>query len=220
MTYHIDAETIQLADLRQRIERTDLIPSRAPLLEGIEEKFTELKKQGITTLSTLRGELKNNSRLENLSFRTGIDAGYLILLRREIESFFPKPFALKGFHWLPEDELSKLVDAGIQTTASLYQAACSSRKRHALAASTGVDEATLEELFCLADLTRVQWVSPNAARMLMDAGITSVICLSSADANQLHAALERVNHGGKYFKGNIGLRDIRRLIHSAAYLSD
>ncbi len=33
MPYHIDAEKVSLDELRKRIEETDLVPSRASLLE-------------------------------------------------------------------------------------------------------------------------------------------------------------------------------------------
>ncbi len=108
MTYHIGAERVSLDELRKRIVETDLIPSRAALLDGITEKMKALEQQGITTLAGLRNELKSPKRLEALSETTGIDTKYLILLRREIEGYFPKPSALEAFDWLPGGEIAKL----------------------------------------------------------------------------------------------------------------
>ena len=59
MSYYIDAEKVSLDDLQKRIEETDLIPSRAALLEKIKDKFSALKAQGILTLAYLRKELKD-----------------------------------------------------------------------------------------------------------------------------------------------------------------
>ena len=42
MTYHMDAERVGLDELRKRIVETDLIPSRAALLDGITEKMRAL----------------------------------------------------------------------------------------------------------------------------------------------------------------------------------
>jgi len=81
-----------------------------------------------------------------------------------------------------------------------------------------VDAALLEALVRLADLTRVQWVSPIAARMLVEAGYDSASKVAAADAEDLCEALVRVNEGDKFFKGKIGLRDIKRLVRAAGYV--
>jgi hypothetical protein len=218
MTYYVDAENVSLDDLRKRIEATDLVPSRASLLDGINMKLEALEQQGITTLARLRNELKNSKRLEAVANATGIDTQYLILLRREIESYFPKPFALKTFDWLPIGEIAKLEQNGIRDTAVLYKAASSVKGRTELAKSTGMDVAILEALARLADLTRVQWVSPTTARMLVTAAYDSASKVAAADAEDLCEAFLRVNDGGRFFKGKIGLRDIKRLIQAASYV--
>jgi predicted flap endonuclease-1-like 5' DNA nuclease len=217
MPYHLDAENSSLGDLQKRIEATDLVPSRASLLEGIEVKMKALEQQGITTLARLRNELKTSKRLEALAKATGIEPQYLILLRREIEGYFPRPFALKSFDWLPKSEIAKLEQNGIKDTAALYEASNSRPKRTALVKATGADGTILETLAQLADLTRVQWVSPTAARMLVEAGWTSAAEVARADADELDKALVRVNAGNRFFKGKIGLRDVKRLIHAAQY---
>jgi hypothetical protein len=218
MAYHLDAEKISLGDLRKRIEATDLVPSRASLLDGLELKMKSLEKQGITTLADLRKELKTAKQLETLAKSTGIETQYLTLLRREIEGWFPKPFPLKDFDGLPKGETAKLERDGIRDSAALYEATDSKSKRNALAKSTGVDAATLETFAQLVDLTRVQWTSPTAARMLLEAGCTGSAKLAKMDSNDLYEALARVNAGNKFFKGKIGLRDVKRLIHAASYV--
>jgi hypothetical protein len=218
MAYYIDDASISLSNLLKRIETTDLIPSRGTLLDGIENNFFELEKQGITTLAALRKELKSNRRLENISVATGIDSHYLILLRREIESYFPSPYALNDFFWLPKEEITKLVEHGLRDTAALYNTASSAKSIAEFAESISIDVTILETLIKLADLTRVQWVSPNTARMLVEAGFNSASKLASADSEDLCNALMHVNADYRFFKGKIGLRDVKRLIHAACYL--
>jgi hypothetical protein len=218
MTYHLDAEKINLDDLRNRLEATDLVPSRASLLDGLGTKMKSLEKQGIVTLADLRNELKTAKRLESLAKSTGIGTEYLTLLRREVEGWFLKPSLLKDFDWLPKSEIVKLERDGIRDAATLYEATDSKSKRSALAKSTGVDITILETFAQLVDLTRVQWVSPTTARMLLEAGCTSSAKLAKADADELCEALARVNIGNKFFKGRIGLRDVKRLILAASYV--
>jgi hypothetical protein len=220
MEYHIDAEKVSLDDLRTRIDETDLVPSRVSLLEGIGVNFKALEKQGITTLAGLRKELKNAKRLEALSKKTRISTQYLTLLRREIEGYFPKPPALKAFEWLPQEEIARLEGQGIRDAAALCKAAGSTAGRAELVKTAGVDPAVLETLARLADLTRVQWVSPTTARMLLETGCDSVSRLAAADAETLCNALERVNEGSRFFKGKIGLRDIKRLVRAAGYVQE
>jgi hypothetical protein len=139
------------------------------------------------------------------------------LLRREIEGYFPKPIGLKTFDWLPKDEIAKLEQNGICDTAALYEATSSAKRRTELAKSTGAAVASLEALARLADLTRVQWVSPTVARMLVLAGYDSAAKVAAAEAEELNEALVRVNAGDRFFKGKIGLRDIKRLVLAASY---
>lgn len=218
MAYYIDAGKVSLDDLKKRIEETDLVPSRASLLDRIDGKLKALEQQGITTLANLRNELRNSKRLEAVSNATGIETQYLILLRREIEGYFPKPSALKVFDWLPKGAIAILEENGIRDTTALYKAASSGNGRTELAKSTGVDVSILEALVRLADLTRVQWVSPTVARMLVEAGYDSVSKVAAADADDLCQALMHINEGDRFFKGKIGLRDIKRLIRAASYV--
>jgi hypothetical protein len=159
--------------------------SRVCLADKIREKMKALERQGIKTLASLRNELKNSKRLTAVASATDIHTQYLILLRREIESYFPKPVALNVFDWLPEDEIVKLEQNRMGDTAALYEMTCSAKKRSELAKSTGVDTATLEILAQLADLMRVQWVSPTLARMLIVAGYDSAAKVAAADADEL-----------------------------------
>ncbi|MBN1439379.1 MAG: DUF4332 domain-containing protein [Anaerolineales bacterium] len=212
------AGQIRLEQIRKRIEETDLVPSRMPLLDGIGKACQALKGRGIGTLAGLRGEWKSAARLNALAKTAGLDPQYLALLRREVESWFPKPCPLTSFGWLPKAEIAKFEKAGIRDAAELTRAAGTAAGRAALAKYTRADPEIIRALFRCADLTRVQWVSPTAARMLVEAGVESAAGLAQADAERLCAALERVNAGGKFFKGKIGLRDVKRLIRAAGYL--
>lgn len=219
MSYHINAESISLDDLKHRIESTDLIPSQISLLEGLKEKIKLLKKQGVTSLAHLRYELKNKKRMEALAENTGIDYAYLNLLRRHIESFFPKPFAFHTFDWLAKEDIERLKKKGLKSTSALYESLDKSKNMKKLAQSLGLDNNLMGTIACISNLTRIQWVSPNAARMLIEAKYDRVDKIATADPEKLCEALVQVNENYKYFKGKIGLRDIKRLIHAAGYVS-
>lgn len=218
LTGNMSGGNISLDDLRRRIENTDLIPSQAPLKIEIDVKFFALKQQGITNLARLRDELKSPGKIEALSDASTVDKKYLILLRREIEGYFPKPVALKDFYWLPKEEIEKLVKNGIRDTAGLRQVAGNPVYRDELLSATGLDATCLQALIKLADLTGIRWVSPNIARMLVGAGYPSTTKVAAADPDDLYEALIRVNEGGRYYKGKVGMRDVKRLIRAAGYV--
>jgi len=219
MPYYIDAERVSLGDLQKRIEETDLVPSRSSLLEEIDGTFSKLKAHGFVTLADLRKGLKNPKNIPALSKEVGIDTTYLTLLRREIEGYFPKAHPVGAFDWFLKTDLDNLESRGLKNTALLYDALASPEKRAEVAIALGVDADVIDSLYTLADLTRIQWVSPTAARMLVSAGYTDVKAVCDADPEGLCSELDRVNRENKYFKGTIGLRDVRRLVKAASYVS-
>jgi len=141
-----------------------------------------------------------------------------MLLRREVESYSPKPFKLIEADWLPREEIAKLTVIGIGNAEDLRQAAATQGGVPQLEHKTGIDHKVLEELIDLSELGKIQWVSINFARMLREAGYSNANAVAEANAEVLCERLEQVNSGGKFFNGKIGLRDIKRLVHSAGYV--
>lgn len=219
MSYYIDAEKVSLDELQKRIEETDLIPSRTALLEKIKDKFSTLKAQGILTLAYLRKELKDAKNISSLSKKAGIDSEYLTMLRREIEGYFPKAVPLRSFDWLPKNEIAKLESSGIKNAVVLYEALNSPKKISEIIAALKINDELLDSLYSLTDLTRIQWVSPIFARMILAAGYENAKKVSRADAEKLCNDLDRINKENGYFKGKIGLRDSKRLVKAASYVS-
>ncbi len=218
MSYYINADHVALSDLQKRIEATDLVPSRAALLKDIQRKFQKLSAQEIKTLADLRKQMKTAQQISAFSGRVGIDEEYLALLRREIESYFPKAFPLSAFNWLPAKECKKLEEAGYKNAQKLYDALGSLQQRKLIGNDLQIDISTLATIFCLVDLTRVQWISPLFARMMASAGYDSPQEIAKADAEELCNSVDTKNKENKYFKGKIGLRDIKRVIHAAQYV--
>lgn len=120
------------------------------------------------------------------------------------------------FDWLDASLLAKLANVGIENTEQLHLAASSGRGL--LAKKIGVRVDDLAEALALADLSRVQWVSPTFARVLVAAGFDSAAKVASADAEDLCKAVAKANENSKYYKGKVGLRDIKRLVAAASYV--
>lgn len=212
-------EDVSLQELKGRIVSTDLIPSRSALLEGIDSKFEIIGQKGISTWAQLCKALKNPPAIDSFANISGIDTQYLTLLKREVESYLFKPFPLKEITWVPGNVIEKLVEKGISNSTTLYLKGKEEEGIQTLSKVTGIELPQLHYLMQLVELTRIQWVSPNTARMLIEAEYESPKKVSQADPEELCEAMDRINVNGKYFKGKIGLRDIKRLIHASTFVS-
>ena len=210
-------QTIRLEEVKERILTSDLVPSRASLTEGIDQLFDMIAAAGINTLADLQKFLKNQSKMEMYCSQNGISMEKTALLRREVESYRPKPFKLAEVDWLPRDEIGRLINFGIGTSVDILMELEAAGRVEKLADKTGVDGDVLSQLVSLCDLASVQWVSLNFARWLAEAGYARPREVAAADAQKLSSDLELINVEGKFFHGKIGMRDIKRLIHAAKY---
>lgn len=202
-----------LDDLQKRLETIDLIPSQEPLLVEISERFTRIEAAGIVTVSELRPALENAEVLSKLAADAGVGTDYLTLLKRALRGFFPKPKPLNGFDWLDQKLIERLAEAGVKNTDHFNAAPPTDAPRPASEAA----KRDLGELAALCDLSRVQWVSPTFARVLVAAGYRSAESVANANPHTLHDELARANELHAFYKGKIGRRDIARLVDAASY---
>lgn len=214
--YQMDETRSDLNALKKRLETTDLVPSQMVLLEGLSDKIAAFQKADLSSLADLRAALKAPKKLAALSEQTGIQADYLQILRRTLNGFFPKPRALREFDWLDPALLARLKKAGMTDSRKLFEATCDGVS--ALARQTGADTKDLEDLGAIANLCRIQWVSPSYGRVLLAAGAVNAAAVAKADPPALCQAIADANRGGKFFKGTVGLRDVNRLVQAATYV--
>lgn len=216
MRYYLDENSTEPDALQERLQDTDLIPSQEPLLDGMAEKMISISKAGVCSIADLRSALKTEKTLSSLSKNSGVDVGYLQLLRRVINGFFPKSRPLKSMDWLGVDVVNNLKKVGIANTRQLFDA--TSTGVSGLAKRTGIDREDAKELFAISDLCRIQWVSPTFARVLVAAGVANAAAVAKANPEALFEAIETANLDVKFYKGKVGLRDIRRLVAAATYV--
>ncbi len=172
--YHINPADFSLAYLKENLLSRELIPSREPLKDGLEEKFIILKEMKIETIEDLLIILKTKMKLEEFSKLSGITIEYLTLLRREVNSYFPNPVPLKKFPGVSVKDLDRLSEQGIKNSRHLYEKASLKSSRVSLAKIAGISLENLDELVGLADLARAYGVGPVFARILYDTGIHSI----------------------------------------------
>lgn len=184
-SYHLDPEGYSLGKMKEDLVSRVLIPSREPLKVGLEEKFSILEDKGIKSLDDLLKALKNRNDLENISTETGIEIDYLVLLRREANSYFPNPVALNKFSGFPQEMIEKLAAEKVKNSRHLFERVASDPDLEMLLKTTGVKREALIELLALSDLVRAYGVGPAFARILYDTGIHSIKDFRSYTAQEV-----------------------------------
>jgi hypothetical protein len=217
MPYALDASKISLNQLKDIILECDLVPSRLPLKTQISGLCSQFSAWGFSHVEDLRQALKTPKKALVLAQTLQLDPQLLVLLRREIEALFPKPIPLREWVWFHDDDLNLLSDRGITHHIGLYEALEDTQTQKDLQALLS-PTAPWSEILEALHLTRVRWVSPLTAEMLLKAGYRSPEALAEADSRELFEKLVQVNQNGAYYRGTIGERDIARLIQSAKIL--
>lgn len=173
-TYHIDPSLISLQHLKTNLLNRELIPSRKPLKKDLEKNISTLEGFGLKTLDLLLSALKNTNRVKELSQRTGIEEGYLTLLRREANSYFPNPVPIHKFPGVSAETIQKLFDLGIKNSKQLFERSRTEKDLATLVSDSGIKLDRLERLLGLADLVRAYGVGPVFADLLYNGGIHSL----------------------------------------------
>lgn len=215
MGYYIDLETISITDYKSKLETAYLPPSRMILKERRDERFARFTDIGIKNVRELLLFLKKRDKFTELSKIDCLSGNYLTILLRELNSILPKPTRIKDFKGISEGTVSRLEEIGIKNTLKLYDRIKDAKSRKELAETLGIDESEILFLAKLTDLSRIRWVGATFARMLYDLGIDTVEKSAIADPVDLHEKINRLNKERKYFKGHIGLNDMKIFVDTA-----
>lgn len=190
------------------------------MLEGIGAKLAALHAAGVSALEDPSRAFHGAKGPATLAALSSVDQGCLVLLRRAVEAFRPKPVPPADYPGVETPVVAALRKVGIRDSAGLYGAALTRKARAALAGKAGAPAKAVEELARLANLSRIQWVGATFARVLYDAGYRSVGAVASADPASVFRDVVRANEGGRLYKGKVGLRDMGRLVQLAKELEE
>lgn len=216
--YYIDLERFSLERFKNTLEAGELLPGRRILKEKIPERFAILESMGIKNLKDLTHALNTKQKVERFSQESGLPSDYLIILRREANSYKPKPANLSGFPEVDPEYIERLAAMGVKHTKHLFDRARASKDRAELSRQARIPSGDLLELVKLSNLVRVSGVGPVFARMLYEAGIDTLEKLSDSSADELFERLVAVNEEGQYTKADFSARDVQYCISMAKEL--
>lgn len=215
MGYYIDLATITLDAYKEKIRNAYLPPSRAILKERLDERFGHFAEAGIKNLKELQQTLRKKDKFDSLSKENCFKGDYLVILLREINSTLPKPNKISDFIGITAETAAKLEKVGIKNTQKLYDKVKTPQNRNELSKITGISSEIILELTKLTDLSRIKWVGATFARMLHDIGVDTIEKACSIDPNTLYEKINQINKDRNYYKGQIGLNDMRIFVNAA-----
>ena len=170
MAYYINLKEMGLERLRKQLVSRYLVPSRQPLRQDIDAIFGRFHELGLQHAGDLLMQLNTRKRLTSFSATSGVDEVYLTILGRELRSWLPKPNKIADFPEMDREVVLKLEQVKIITTLQLFEYILTPDTRKNLAEATGLEEQVILRLARLTDLSRIRWVSPAFAHMLLIAG--------------------------------------------------
>jgi len=173
-SYTLDPTQLSLERFREVTARRTMLPSRSVLQEDMDQRYQILEKAGIRNLGELIDALKNQKKMEAFSAQSGLQVGYLKLLRREARSYLARPFPLSDFPGIPFEFTEVLKSLGIRNTRDFFERAAKAEYREKLSRQSGIPADRLRLLHELCDLSRITGFGGSSCRMLHQAGIRSV----------------------------------------------
>jgi hypothetical protein len=206
--YYIDLTTFNLDSLKSRLQHIHLTPSQQILKEDLENRFAILHAQGIHNLQELQIALKNKKALVDFSNVSGLPQDYLTVLRRWVNGYQPKPVKLADLPPADASAVARLEAIGIKDTLQLFPRVRTPEARAALVAECGIPSEEILKLTKLTDLSRLKWVGPKFAHLLLVSGFDTVEKVARADGIALYHHLQRVSEETGVYQGGFGEDDI------------
>lgn len=219
MGYYIDLTQISIDQYKKVLKSADLLPSWMILKNNIDENLEAIKKQGIRNIEELKIALKTKQKVLEFAQRSGLSEQYLTILRRVINGYHPKPNKIKDFPGIQTEIAKKLESLGIKNTLQLYDHILTDTKRKKLSDQTGIQKREIEKLAHLTDLSRIKWVNHTFANALLEAGFDCVEKVAKADPDDLFQSVKKVNQEKQLYKGQVGVKDMKRCITAAKDLT-
>jgi hypothetical protein len=218
--YYINLNNYSLSDYAKELEHTELLPSRKIIQENTKERFSRLNKEGIKNLNDVITVLKSKDQVKAFAKKTSLPEEFLIILVREIKSFKPKPVKLNDLPAISKTTIKKLETIGIKNTKELFKFVTTEKSRKELSSKTGTNSKEILELTKLTDVSRIKWVGANFARVLVDSSYDTVKKVAKADYKKLLEEINKINEDKKYYKGKLGLNDMKLCVLAAKSVPD
>ncbi|WP_296386934.1 DUF4332 domain-containing protein [Winogradskyella sp.] len=218
MGYYIDLKSISIDAYKEILKTTILIPSWKVLENDIDKNLNIIKKHDIKNLDELLIILKDKSKIQEFSKKSGLPDNYLAVLKRVVNGYRQKPNRIKDFTCVSEDIVLKLEKIGIKNTLKLYEEILTDGKRNELSRNAGIGDNEILKLTKLTDLSRIRWVNHTFAYVLLESGYDTAEKVANANYRELYETIKQLNNEKKIYNAHIGVNDMKMIIESAQSL--
>ena len=191
------------------------MPGRLILKDDLEARFETLSSMGIDNLADLIVALSTKKKVEAFSQQSGLPLDYLIILRREVRSYIPKPVYLREIPGVDQEDAEKLAAIGITHSKHFFERGNTMKKRQELHSATGISMKTLLELAKLSDLARIRGLGAAFTRLFYETGAETIEKLSGWDPEELFDVAHKVNKELKVTKTVPPLKDFKQYVEMA-----
>ena len=219
MSYYIDLNNISLNEYKNMLKTRYLIPSQIVLRKNIDKYFLSIEKAGFKNMAMLKETFKTKKKAEDFAKTLNLPIDYTIVLRRELMSHHPPARKIAEYPTISDSIKSKLDAIDIKTSRQLYDLILTKKNRLELSKKLNASDEEILAIAKLMDVTRLRYVSPLFATLLVHSSCDSVEKLSKADEHVLYDEVKKINENNKFFKGNIGKNDMKFLIQDTEYVS-
>jgi hypothetical protein len=219
MDYEIDLQTIQISGYKDILKKQKLMASRRILKENIDDIFEQLAKSGITNVAELTEAINDSPKAEELAAQTGIPWEYLMILSREISGLILKPVLIADFPYVLPETFKILGECCIQSSKDFFELSNGGSDLKGVCAKTGISEEAALELGSMCDLIRINGVGPIFARILFEAGITSVNKFATMDAETIYNKVTEINEVKKYTRVMLEKNEIQLCLDFAKLIT-
>lgn len=206
--YMPDLAEVTLDDFKLELKTGRLLPSRQPLLENIDHNFAILEKSRYKNIADLKKVLDKKKQLQSLAATSQIDETYLTLLKREISSSLPTPVKFSSVPLIDQQIVTKLNKLSIYTTEDLFPFIKDQVSRTEFAKKSQFSPDEVLWLAKLVDVSRIKWVGPKLARLIIDTEYDTVEKLTKANPEKALLALNTAKKKNKAYDGPLGIDDI------------
>jgi Domain of unknown function (DUF4332) len=216
--YHISLDEISLDEYQKILESKELLPARKILKNNISERFEIIRSIGVKNLEELLGYLKNKKKIEDFKNKTGIPNDYLLILKREINSYLPNPVHLAKFPGINQRYIAKLADMNIKNSKQIITEVTDHKELSKLSKKSNIPPNDLLEILRLSDLVRINGVGPVFARMMLDNGTDTSEKVANSNPKHLFEELNKLNKERNYTKAKFTPNDVSYCINFAKKL--
>ena len=218
MAYYIDLTKISLDAYKDMLMKNYILPSQMILRNNIDKYFKKIESSGISNMAGLREKLKTKTRAQAFADKLKIPQDYIIVLRREVNSRHPLARNLDEYPTISTHAKNVLSDMDVIKSNQLYPLLATPSSRRSMGSKLQMTFDQALHAAKLMDVTRLRYVSPLFATLLVHSPYDTVEKISKADPQEMYDLLAKLNAEKSFFEGHLGKNDTLFLIQDTQYV--